>query len=364
MRRAGLDVLPTAARLAKDPDAGVRREAAVALRDVPAAQSLDLLVDIARGFDGQDRSYLEALGTGATGKEAALYDRLRPSAGRDPLEWPRAFAWIAWRLHVPASVADVAARANGTNLSPADRKLAVDTLAFINDPAAPKAMLTLAAPNHPMREPATWWLLNRLSNSWSDYGLRPALKAAGIYDPDAIVLRDVTVPKPTADLPQLSLEEIDRLTGNATRGKAAAVRCYMCHAIAGIGADFGPTLDGWARGKSADVIARAIVSPGAEIAQGYESTEVKTKDGLTIEGVVLKEGDPLMLRSMGGVTQLIPADRVGSRRRLPGSLMMSAAQMGLSAQDVADIVAYLRGDRKSTRLNSSHVSESRMPSSA
>ena len=31
--------------------------------------SLDILVDIARGYDGKDRSYLEALGTGATGKE-------------------------------------------------------------------------------------------------------------------------------------------------------------------------------------------------------------------------------------------------------------------------------------------------------
>ena len=50
-----------------------------------------------------------------------------------------------------------------------------------------------------------------------------------------------------------------------------------------------------------------------------------------------------MMRSMGGVTQIIPADRVASRRRMPGSLMMSAAQLGLTAQDVADLVAFLRG---------------------
>ena len=44
---------------------------------------------IARGFDGKDRSYLEALGTGATGKEPALYDRLRRELGvkDDPLAW-------------------------------------------------------------------------------------------------------------------------------------------------------------------------------------------------------------------------------------------------------------------------------------
>ena len=75
MRRAGLDVLPVAAKLAKDKDPGVRREVALSLRDQPAEKSLDLLVELARGYDGQDRTYLEALGTGATKKEAALYDR-------------------------------------------------------------------------------------------------------------------------------------------------------------------------------------------------------------------------------------------------------------------------------------------------
>ena len=81
----------------------------------------------------------------------------------------------------------------------------------------------------------------------------------------------------------------------------------MCHAIGGTGAEFGPALDGWGRGKSADVIATAIVRPSAEIAHGYEGVELKTKDGLTIQGVLIKEGDPLMMRSMGGITQIIPA---------------------------------------------------------
>jgi putative heme-binding domain-containing protein len=118
----------------------------------------------------------------------------------------------------------------------------------------------------------------------------------------------------------------------------------MCHAVGGTGAEVGPALDGWGRGKSPDVIATALVRPSAEIAHGYEGTELKTKDGLTIQGVLMKEGDPMMMRSMGGITQIIPADRVTSRRRIPGSLMMSAAQLGLTAQDVADLVAFLRSN--------------------
>jgi putative membrane-bound dehydrogenase-like protein len=346
MRRANLDVMPVAARLARDTDAGVRREVAVSLRDVPGAGALPILADIARGYDGQDRTYLEALGTGATGKEAALYDRLKRDLGvkDDPLTWSGTFARIAWRLHVPAAVPALMTRAQSDKLSPADRKLALDTIAFTQDPAASKAMLTLAEAGSPSRETATWWLLNRSNNDWKDHGLRAALKTAGIYDPDTIVLKEIVTPPAPAGLAELSTDEIGRLTGDAARGKNTVARCLMCHTIGGTGAELGPALDGWGRGKSAEVIATALVRPGAEIAFGYDGTEIKTKDGLTIQGVLLKQDDPLMMRSMGGVTQIIPVDRVATRRRMPDSLMMGAAQLGLTAQDVADLVAFLRGN--------------------
>jgi putative membrane-bound dehydrogenase-like protein len=346
MRRAGLDVTAVATRLARDKDPGVRREVALSMRDQPAAASLNILVDIARGYDGQDRTYLEALGTGATRKEPALYERLRRELGvkDDPLTWSSTFARIAWRLHVPAAVPDLTARARSPKLSLADRRLALETLAFISDPAASTAMLTLAAPDSTLRESATWWLLNRMSNDWTDHGLLPALKTAGIYDPESIVLKESIVPPAPADVPELSIDEIVRLTGDAARGKTTAARCLMCHAVGGTGAELGPALDGWGRGKSADVIATALVRPNAEIALGYDGTELRTKDGLTIQGVLIKQGDPLMMRSMGGVTQIIPADRVASRRRIPQSLMMTAAQLGLTAQDVADLIAFLRSN--------------------
>ena len=95
---------------------------------------------------------------------------------------------------MPAAVPNLTARAQSSKLSLADRRLALDTLAFIKDPAASKAMLALAEPKSTVREPATWWLLNRMSNDWADHGLRPALKAAGIYDPEAITLREAVDP--------------------------------------------------------------------------------------------------------------------------------------------------------------------------
>ena len=136
--------------------------------------------------------------------------------------------------------------------------------------------------------------------------MRPALKRPDLRS-DTIVLRAAEVPRPAATVPELSIDEIAKLTGDAARGKNVVTRCVMCHSINGAGAELGPALDGWGRGKSPEVIATAIVRPDAEIAQGYDGTEIATKDGLTIQGLLIKEGDPLMMRN-GRVTQIIPAD--------------------------------------------------------
>ena len=343
MRRAGLDVTTVAARLARDSDPGVRREVALSMRDRTKAVALPILLDVARRFDGADRNYLEALGTGATGKEAALYDLLGREIGADdPLAWSDAFAWIAWRLHPPKAVDALARRAAGSGLTLAQRRRAMDALAFIDTRAASAEMVELAARTGPLREAATWWVLNRMSNDWADHDLLPVLKRRGIYDPATVTLHSVEIPERDPATPAIAVADVVTRQGDAARGKDVFTRCTMCHALEGIGADVGPALDGWTRGKSPAIIATAIVEPDAGIAHGYAGTTVRTKDGLTIQGLLIKDGDPLMMRSMGGVTQVVPADRVKARERLNRSLMIGAAQLGLNAQDVADLIAFLR----------------------
>jgi putative heme-binding domain-containing protein len=45
---------------------------------------------------------------------------------------------------------------------------------------------------------------------------------------------------------------------------------------------------------------------------------------------------------MGGAIQTVPKERVKQQRKMDRSLMMSADQLGLDAQKLADIVAYLK----------------------
>ena len=68
------------------------------------------------------------------------------------------------------------------------------------------------------------------------------------------------------------------------------------------------------------------------------------KDGRKIHGLILKESDPYIILSMGGVQQIIPGALVKNVRRLEHSLMMSGTQLGMTAQELADVVAYLKAN--------------------
>ena len=49
-----------------------------------------------------------------------------------------------------------------------------------------------------------------------------------------------------------------------------------------------------------------------------------------------------VLRPAADEPAIVPAGRVSARRAMRASLMLSAVQQGLTAQDVADLVAFLR----------------------
>ena len=67
------------------------------------------------------------------------------------------------------------------------------------------------------------------------------------------------------------------------------------------------------------------------------------RDGKKIEGLYYSRGDPGIAGSTGGLMQLIPANRIKNSEFLANkSLMLSADLMGLAAQDVADLVAFLK----------------------
>jgi putative heme-binding domain-containing protein len=116
----------------------------------------------------------------------------------------------------------------------------------------------------------------------------------------------------------------------------------MCHQLNGQGVEFGPNLQGWGISQPSEIIAQAIVEPNKDIAHGFDGVSIVCKDGTKIDGMILSEGDIIIIRSMGGQTQFVAKEKIASKKKMDRSLMMSATMLGMTAQDVADIVSYLR----------------------
>jgi len=342
LRRAGHNILPYATQMANDPDPGVRRDIALSLRDLPASKTAPIFATLAPQIDITDKNAVEALGLGAANQESEIWLALKNSMKPDaPHQWSDQFAKLTWRLWPAAAVPDLLARANHPSLTPAQRALAVESLAFIDHPSAAKAMLTLATETT-TKPDAINWLLRNNNGEWEKYHIAKELKARGIYDPTKIVLTSITTPKP--DKPKFTVKDALTLKGDAQKGEITSNRCIMCHQFNGTGADFGPNLKGWGAGQTPDVIARAIIAPSADIAHGYSGSGVALKKGGHIHGLVVNNGDPLIITSTGGITQMIPRNRLKSKRpyKLKHSLMLSADQLALTPQDVADLVAFLK----------------------
>ncbi len=335
--------VPNAARVARDASAAVRREVALSLRDVPFEVSRDILLTLAQGYDGKDRSYLEAWGIGATHKEEQLYAALT-APDSDAAKWPANYADLAWRLTPRAAVPAFAARARATSLPVTERTKATTALGFIATRDAANALLDIAqhGGTDVKQNPALWWLINYKDSRWADSGIDAELKRRGLFDPDAVAINEVTVPAPPEKSTLPAVADIAKLRGDAKRGATAASACLMCHRIKGQGVDYAPALDGFASRQTRDVVITAIVNPSNDIAHGYDGAEVTLQDGRKVHGVVLSGGNPMLVQSTGGVTQMIPAALIKERKRLGRSLMLSADQLGLTAQQVADIVAYLK----------------------
>lgn len=155
----------------------------MSLRDVSIDLTHPIIVQLAQGFDGHDRWYLEALGTACEGREETIWNLLKRKAHANPLRWTDAFAAITWRLHPDPAVAPLKQRAMAAGLTPAQRRQAIDALAFIPTRDAGKAVLA-AALNGPedLRSYAAWWVTSRSTNTWKAFGLVEQLPP----DPEAI----------------------------------------------------------------------------------------------------------------------------------------------------------------------------------
>ncbi len=336
-----VDALPYARKLAKDPAPELRAEAALEMRYRSFEEARDVLLAVAAGYNGSDASYLESLGIGTGHHTEALWKALEQTLEtKTATAWPDPFVRLTWRLMPQAAIPSLKLRASDSTLTESQRKLAVDSLAFIKSKESADALMDLATEGSPVQDLAKWWVSNRSEGEWEDLGLRTEMEKRGLVE-KLVPLVEMTIPGKPKTM-KFTVEEVMALKGDASRGKMLAGRCIMCHKIDGAGPDYGPELKGFGSRQGPEVVARAIVDPSFDIAHGYEGTAILAQDKW-IDGLIIGDGDPVVIRSTGGITQKVPKRQISTRKSMDRSLMLSADQLGLTAQDVADMVEWLKG---------------------
>ena len=161
-------LLPLLGNLSLDSSPAVRREVAIAVRDVPYNDCRYILSNLVKGYDGQDRYYLNALGIAADGKEEYVFANLRPDLPDEPTEWDQRTANLVWELHPTSAVEMLKKRAEAQTLTAEARKQAITTLGFINDKSAALAMVDLAkSDDKEIAAQAQYWTGFRRGNDWA-----------------------------------------------------------------------------------------------------------------------------------------------------------------------------------------------------
>ncbi|NCX71200.1 MAG: hypothetical protein EBW86_11595 [Rhodobacteraceae bacterium] len=336
--------------VSKDQSAHVRRIALTHLRDFSYEKKKDLLLDLIAGGSMEDRTYLESVGLAADGSEDELwsdYCKLRKITSAKG--WDREAHLLVWRLHGDSMVQDMVERMLMKDLSVKHRMELVASLAMNRSLSAFEGMkkVYLDSENEKVKDLAKQFLVKSMVHRWKEYAVKEFLVSQKIIDAKPKPL--VQVPGLRRDDGTLKVAKVIKLTGNYERGKSSAARCYSCHQFDNLGVEFGPNLKGWGQGRSAEEIARAIIHPSAGIAHGYESHEVtlepnwkERKSFWRINGIILSESDPLTIKSAGGLIQNVPSHEIHFIQPSRHSLMLSAHQLGMSEQDVADVVAFLK----------------------
>jgi putative heme-binding domain-containing protein len=182
--------------------------------------------------------------------------------------------------------------------------------------------------------------------------LKQQIIAKSIEHPDANVRslfeRFVPADQRQARLGEaISAADILKLTGDAARGDAifhqnSAAKCMSCHRIHGEGGAVGPGLSTIGSKYDRPQLLETILKPSKAIAPEYVSYTVETTDGRILGGLISKKSEGgITLKDSQGKTTRLPASAVESLVAQPVSMMPELVLRDISAQDAADLLAYL-----------------------
>jgi putative heme-binding domain-containing protein len=159
-------------------------------------------------------------------------------------------------------------------------------------------------------------------------------------------------PLPAArdERPLPSIADLLEMKGDAGRGREVFNRpdtCSNCHVARGEGKQVGPELSEIGSKLSREALLESILFPSAGISHGYESWIVTTKSGEVLTGLITSDTPgEVSVKAGDAIVRTVKTSEVLSRSMQATSLMPADLQKLMTAQELADVVAYLEALRK------------------
>jgi len=117
--------------------------------------------------------------------------------------------------------------------------------------------------------------------------------------------------------------------------------CAQCHTYAGEGAAVGPDLTG-VRNQPPEALLLHILMPSLEIQPGFQATEIETKDGRLLTGLIVSETDTsITLRRALGEQESILRSHLESFAVANLSLMPDEIEKTMTKQELRDLIGFL-----------------------
>ena len=149
-----------------------------------------------------------------------------------------------------------------------------------------------------------------------------------------------------SDIEKLVLDKAVDLTRGRRLFREAL--CIRCHRVDGEGGVAGPDLSAAGQRFSRRDLLASVLTPSAVVAEKYRQSIIVTRSGRSLTGRVLAQGDyrspALRLQTDildGGSIEEIPKAEIQSHQTVPLSVMPEGLLNSLTAQEIADLIAWL-----------------------
>lgn len=118
--------------------------------------------------------------------------------------------------------------------------------------------------------------------------------------------------------------------------------CVACHSIDPKAEQKGPYLGAAGAKFSRDYLIESVLDPNKVVAQGFSTSLIKLKDGVTKMGFITEEVDGVIeLRDISGQVSRIRRADVAEEIHLPNSMMPVGLAAGLTVEEFTSLIEYL-----------------------